>query len=200
MRDLLALFIYLIVAITRLMGSGGARALVAENLLLKQQMLVLNRARKRAPRLTVVDRFLFGALSLSLTPRRMFNQAIARKSTPKYLSSDNVPLFEYHRWQANLRILDIEEIKSIPYTPVSHPFVERLIGTIRREFLDHVFFLNANDLQRKLDAFQYYYNNQRVHTSISGKPPMKIIRNHAALSRFRWKLFCRGLYELPIAA
>ena len=98
MRDLLALFRYLIVAITRLMGSGGARALVAENLLLKQQMLVLNRTRKRAPRLTVVDRFLFGALSLSLTPRRMFNQAIARKSTPKYLSSDNDPLFEYHRW------------------------------------------------------------------------------------------------------
>ena len=139
MRDLLALFRYLIVAIIRLMGSGGARALVAENLLLKQQMLVLNRARKRASRLTVVDRFLFGALSLSLTPRRMFNQAIARKSTPKYLNSDNDPLFEYHRWQANLRILDIEEIKSIPTTPVSHPFVERLIGTVRREFLDLFF-------------------------------------------------------------
>jgi len=200
MRDLLALFRYLIVAITRLMGSGGARALVAENLLLKQQMLVLNRARKRASRLTVVDRFLFGALSLSLTPRRMFNQAIARKSTPKYLSSDNVPLFEYHRWQANLRILDIEEIKSIPYTPVSHPFVERLIGTIRREFLDHVFFWNANDLQQKLDAFQYYDNNQRAHMSLGGIPPVRAIRNYIALGHFHWKTCCRGLYELPIAA
>ena len=79
MRDLLALFIYLIVSITRLMGSGGARALVAENLLLRQQMLVLNRARKRAPRLTVVDRFLFGALSLSLTPRRILQAAIVLK-------------------------------------------------------------------------------------------------------------------------
>jgi len=89
MRDLLALFICLIVAITRLMGSGGARALVAENLLLEQQMLVLNRARKRAPRLTVVDRFLFGASSLSLTPRRILQAAIVL-SLRRY--SDFTPL------------------------------------------------------------------------------------------------------------
>jgi putative transposase len=43
-------------------------------------------------------------------------------------------------------VLEIEEIKSVPYTPVSHPFVERLIGTIRREHLHQVFFWNAADL------------------------------------------------------
>ena len=63
----------------------------------------------------------------------MFNKIIAGKNTPQQLSSDNDPLFQYCQWQANLRILEIEEIKSIPYTPTSHPFVERLIGTIRRE-------------------------------------------------------------------
>ena len=36
---------------------------------------------------------------------RMFNSAISTMGTPRYLSSDNDPLFEYHRWQANLRIL-----------------------------------------------------------------------------------------------
>ena len=133
-----------------------------------------------------------------IAPCRMFNQAIARKSTPKYLSSDNDPLFEYHRWQANLRILDIKEIKSIPYNPVSHPFVERLIGTVRREFIDHVFFWNANDLQRKLDAFQHYYNNQRVHMSLGVIPPVRTVRNHIALGRFHWMPCCRGLYKLPI--
>jgi putative transposase len=61
-------------------------------------------------------------------------------SVPHDLSSDNDPLFLYHRWQANLRILDIKEIKSVPYVPLSHPFVERLIGTIRREYLDQAFF------------------------------------------------------------
>jgi hypothetical protein len=38
--------------------------------------------------------------------------------------------------------------QTIPYIPVSHPFVERLIGTIRREFLDHVLIWNAIDLER----------------------------------------------------
>ena len=69
---------------------------------------------------------------------RMFNKIIAGKSPPQHLSTDHDPLFRFHRWLANLRILEVEEIKSIPYVPVSHPFVERLIGTIRREFLDHV--------------------------------------------------------------
>ena len=67
---------------------------------------------------------------------RMFNQIIAGKSLPRHLSSDHDPLFRFHRWLANLRILEVEEIKSIAFVPVSHPFVERLIGTIRREFLD----------------------------------------------------------------
>jgi putative transposase len=77
---------------------------------------------------------------------RMFNTAISTKGAPKYLSSDNDPLFLYHRWQANLRILDVDEIKTVPYTPLSYPFVERLIGTIRREYLDHTLFWNAVDL------------------------------------------------------
>ena len=39
-----------------------------------------------------------------------------------------------------MRVLEIDEIKSIPYAPVSPPFIERLIGTVRREYLDRVFF------------------------------------------------------------
>jgi putative transposase len=62
----------------------------------------------------------------------MFNSAISHQGTPHYLSSDNDPLFRYHRWKANLRILEIDEVKSLPYTQQSHPFVERLIGTIQR--------------------------------------------------------------------
>jgi hypothetical protein len=56
---------------------------------------------------------------------------------PKYLSSDNDPLFQYRRWKANLRVLEVEEIKSLPHVPMSHPFVERLIGSIRRELLEN---------------------------------------------------------------
>ena len=70
----------------------------------------------------------------------MFNKIIAGKTLPRYLSSDNDPLFEFHRWQANLRILEVDEIKTIPGVPTSHPFVERSIGFCRQEFLDHVLF------------------------------------------------------------
>jgi hypothetical protein len=94
----------------------------------------------------------------------MFNHAITRQGVPSYLSSDNDPLFEFHRWKANLRVLDVDEVKTVPYTPTSHPFVERLIGTIRRDFLDHVLFWNAVDLESKLSVFGDYYNHERVHS------------------------------------
>src|SRR6476659_1673771 len=55
-----------------------------------------------------------------------------------------------------------------PSAPLSHPFVERLIGTVRREFLDHVLFWNARDLERKLAEFQVYYNAARNHASLGG--------------------------------
>jgi putative transposase len=69
---------------------------------------------------------------------RMFHRAIRGPSLPKYLSSDHDPLYRFHQWQANLRVLEITEIKSVPYVPLSHPFVERLIGTVRREYLDRI--------------------------------------------------------------
>jgi hypothetical protein len=49
---------------------------------------------------------------------RMFNQIVAGKSPPRHLSSDHDSLFRFHRWLANLRILEVDEIESIPYVPV----------------------------------------------------------------------------------
>ena len=135
---------------------------------------------------------------------RMFNSAVSTKGTPTYLSSDNDPLFEYHRWRANLRILDIEEIKSIPYKPVSHPFIERLIGTVRRDYLDQTLFWNADDLERKLTDYQAYYNLHRTHRSLDGDTPAEVAdvvtKLPITLNNFRWQAHCRGIYQLPIAA
>jgi len=134
----------------------------------------------------------------------MFNTAIATRGAPRYLSSDNDPIFQYHRWQANLRILETTGIKSIPYTPVSHPFVERLIGTIRREYLDRVFFWNAHDLERKLESFRQYYNQNRVHQSLDGGTPTMVngVLQHqpADLGNYSWLSHCNGLFQTPIAA
>ena len=135
---------------------------------------------------------------------RMFDTAISTHGAPYFLSSDNDPLFRYHRWQANLHILEIQEIKTVPYVPLSHPFIERLIGTIRREFLDHMFFWNANDLGRELEGFRQYYNAHRVHTSLDGNTPSETTGETtsrcADLNQLQWKSHRRGLYQLPVAA
>jgi hypothetical protein len=89
---------------------------------------------------------------------RMFNRAIrGQRWMPRYLSSDNDPLYRFHQWQANLRIMEVTEIKSVPYVPLFHPFVERLIGTVRREYLDHILFWTTADLENKLLDFRTYF-------------------------------------------
>jgi len=69
---------------------------------------------------------------------RMFNRIISGSGAPQYSSSNNDPLFLFHRWKVNSRILDLTEVKIVPNVPLSHPLVKRLIGTIRREYLDQV--------------------------------------------------------------
>jgi putative transposase len=135
---------------------------------------------------------------------RMFNAAIHCRGTPRHLSTDHDPLFEAHRWRANLRILEIDEIKTVPHVPLSHPFVERMIGTMRREFLDHVLFWNARDLERKLADFQAYYNAARSHASLEGHTPLAFGSGAtvvaADLNHVRWVSHCRDLVRLPVAA
>ena len=113
-------------------------------------------------------------------------------------------MFRFHRWHGNLRVLDIEEIKSLPFVPRSHPFVERLIRTVREELLDQVMFWNQMDLERKLSAFRVYYNRYRVHGGIDGIPPEERgtprPRSTLPLSDFRWASHCHGLFELPAVA
>ncbi len=134
---------------------------------------------------------------------RMFNSIIYGSGSPRYLSSDNDPLFRYRQWIANLRILEVTQVKTVPHVPLSHPFVERLIGTIRREYLDHVPFWNAHDLERKLLLYKEYYNTIRPHQGIKGALPDphcdKIDRESARLNAFRCKAHCHGLFELPEA-
>jgi transposase InsO family protein len=363
MKDLLLSLLHLAVIIAKLCGPGGVRAVIAENLLLKQQLIVLRRARQRAPNLTLSDRLLYGFGSLFLGPERirkiaialhpstllafhralvrgkyrrlflsspcprkpgpkgpsealiqaivelksrnprfgcpriariishtfgveidknvvhrvlskhhrpapggtgpswlsfightkdslwsvdlfrcesivlrsywvlvvmdqftrrlvgvgvhrgavtgadlcrMFNAAIHGRGAPRHLSTDHDPLFEAHRWRANLRILEIDEIKTVPHVPLSHPFVERLIGTMRREFLDHVLFWNARDLERKLVDFQAYFNAARSHASVEGHTPLAFGSGQtvapADLNHVRWFSHCRDLVQLPVAA
>ena len=135
---------------------------------------------------------------------RMFNRAIARQTLPGHLSSDHDPLFRFHRWRANLRVLEVDEIKTVPGTPRSHAFVERLIGTIRREYLDRIWFWNQTDLERKLEDYKVFYNQFRCHSGLtrvtpaqrSSAPPSPL----AHLNSYRWRQHCNGLFQTPAAA
>jgi putative transposase len=132
---------------------------------------------------------------------RTFNRAIRTQTLPKYLSSDHDPLYRFHQWQANLRVLDVKEIKTVPYVPLSHPFVERLVGTIRREYLDQTLFWKAPDLEAKHRAFQHYFNRHRVHSGLKGRLPEPAeAQTPLSLASYRWQEHCRGLYQTPIAA
>ncbi len=88
MRDFLILFIHLIVILARLARPGGFRSVVAESALLRHQLLVLNRGRKRAPNLRAEDRFIAGLCTLFMRPARVLRSAIVLKpSTLLHLHS-----------------------------------------------------------------------------------------------------------------
>jgi transposase InsO family protein len=162
--------------------------------------------------LVVLDQFTrriigFGVQAVAVDGQalcRMFNQAISEQGLPTRLSTDHDPLFRFHRWQANLRILEVETVQTVPQVPRSHPFIERLIGTIRREYLDRLFFWTADDLERKLELFKNFYNVTRVHQGLSGDTPGEKAggptTQAAGLENYRWQTHCHGLFELPIAA
>jgi transposase InsO family protein len=134
---------------------------------------------------------------------RMFNRASSGQPLPMYLSADHDPLYRFQQWQANLRILNIQEVKTVPHVPRSHAVVERLIGTVRRECLDRLLFWTAADLDRKLAEFQQYYNEHRTHAGRAGRPPLPSLDTtgaRASLRAYRWQSHCRGLYHTPKAA
>ena len=79
MRDLLVLFVHLVVTTVRLMRPGGARAIVAESLLLKQQLLVVTRSRRRAPDLRPLDRIVTGLCAGLMRRARLHRCAIVLK-------------------------------------------------------------------------------------------------------------------------
>jgi hypothetical protein len=88
MKAALVLFTHLLIRLAMVIGPGGVRVILAENLFLKHQLLVLRRPRRRAPNLRRIDRLLFGLWTLCLNPRRLLRAAIVlRPST----------LFRLHR-------------------------------------------------------------------------------------------------------
>jgi transposase InsO family protein len=89
---------------------------------------------------------------------------------PRYLIRDREDVYgeAFHQCLAEL---GINEVKTSPRSPWQNPFVERLIGSIRRECLDHLIVLNAAHLKRMLRSFLDYYHDTRPHQSLAANSP-----------------------------
>src|SRR5712691_4453510 len=126
MKNLLLTLLHLAVMTAKLCGPGGVRAVIAENLLLKQQLIVLRRARHRAPNLTLRDRLLCGFESLFLSPGRIrkvaigvrpstllaFHQALVRRNYRRLFSSNPCPKKPGPKGPSRVLIQAIVELKS----------------------------------------------------------------------------------------
>jgi hypothetical protein len=78
-RDLAVLLLHLLATFARLAGPGGARSVVAESVLLKHQLLILNRSRRRSPNLRLADRMVAGVCAVLIRPGRVIRSAIVLK-------------------------------------------------------------------------------------------------------------------------
>ena len=98
-------------------------------------------------------------------------EAFPFDSTLKYLLRDNDSIYG-NMFQQRVQSLGIEEVRTAYRSPWQNPFIERLIGSVRRECLNHVIVLNEQHLHRILSRYFVYYKNSRAHMSLEGNSPL----------------------------
>jgi transposase InsO family protein len=90
---------------------------------------------------------------------------------PRYLFRDNDGIYGYGV-RAFLESCGIREVRTAYQSPWQNPYVERMIGTLRRELLDHVIVLNQRHLERLLGEYlDHYYHTARPHQGLGGETP-----------------------------
>jgi transposase InsO family protein len=97
-------------------------------------------------------------------------EAFPWDTAPRYLLRDRDAVYGAV-FSSRVRSLGIHEVKIAPRSPWQNPYVERLIGTLRRECLDHVVVLNESHLRRLLHAYLGYYHGARTHLSLDKDAP-----------------------------
>jgi transposase InsO family protein len=70
-----------------------------------------------------------------------------------------------------VRSLGIDEVLTAPRSPWQNPYVERIIGSIRREYMNHVIIFNERHLRKVLKAYAKYYHEARTHLSLDKQSP-----------------------------
>jgi putative transposase len=91
-------------------------------------------------------------------------------SAPSYLLRDRDSVYS-HVFRQRVKGIGIDEILTAPQSPWQNPFAERLIGSIRRECLNHVLVLGERHLRRTLAQYFAYYHRARTHLSLEKDAP-----------------------------
>ena len=101
---------------------------------------------------------------------RQLIEAFPEDSAPRYLLRDRDGVYGIH-FRERLQGMGVEEVLTAPRSPWQNPFVERLIGSVRRECLDHVIVLGQSHLRFILKKYFGYYLDSRTHLALEKDPP-----------------------------
>ena len=101
---------------------------------------------------------------------QQITEAFPHDSAPRFLLRDRDSIYggEFRR---RAKSIGIAEVLTTPRSPWQNPFAERVIGTIRRELLDHVIVLNEGHLRRRLRNYFRYYHGSRTHLALDKDAP-----------------------------
>ena len=109
-------------------------------------------------------------------------EAFADRETPRYLIRDRDGVYGNEVWR-RLKSMRILEVLTAPQSPWQNAYAERLIGSIRRECLNHFIILNARHLKRTLAAYFRYYHQSRPHLALEKQCPIeRQIMKHGAIT------------------
>ena len=102
---------------------------------------------------------------------QQLTEAFPYEETPKYMIRDRDAIYsEFFR--KRVKKMGIKEVVIAPSSPWQNPYCERIIGSIRRECLDHMIILNENHLHRLLGSYFQYYHYSRTHLSLDRNSPI----------------------------
>jgi transposase InsO family protein len=135
---------------------------------------------------TAMYRLLFVLVILAHDRRRIVHVAVTRHPTAAWTAQqlreafpwDQTPTYLIHDrdlafqgLMATAKAMGIEDVRTAPRSPWQNAYVERFIGSVRRECLDHVIVLNAAGLRSILKSYVAYYTNSRTHLSLDKDSP-----------------------------
>jgi transposase InsO family protein len=121
-------------------------------------------------------------------------EAFPWETAPRYLLRDRDAIYGVV-FSSRAQSMGIHEVKTAPRSPWQNPYVERLIGTLRRECLDHMVVLNETHLCRLLRDYLIYYHSARTHLSLDKDAPEPRLVEHLDQGRIVETPMVGGLHH-----